>query len=521
MNRSLPDIPKEWIQQARLADEAAIEKIYSKTYPKAYTIAYYSLGGTNKFQDEAQSITQDSLRKAFEKLSLLKDDDKFAPWMYTILNNSIRDYFRSNKNKDYQTNTFSELDSEDFRDNYEESIADDSVAFSPEANMNTELIAQGLRECLDQLPDNQRFALMMQMYQQLTTKEIAKQMEVEENTVKSWIRRAKLSIKDRIEELRSQNKSFYGVAPLPFLAWMLDQELKSVPTINAKTFADGVVLKIKADTMTPPIPKKHTNASTKGEVLEKGTYVKKVTTISEGHAKAILSGFWKIAAGAAIVTAATVGSYVTVDKIMSDKYNSTEANERISSDQKITDSGRTWKIKSEEYAYRADWRAIEDLSSARYIPLYNSPYEDDKTDYCLNFYLWIGDSGTGGTKGTLGGIIVHPVQKEDEDGNIWVVIGNVEEDGEKYYVKIKDTNRTYFHKINENPTSYTDYYDENKFKAACGVNLSDSIEVAHIEIDSHRDFLATTNKNSLVYYNGEITEYDRYTQLCDGTLVYY
>ena len=97
---------------------------------------------------------------------------------------------------------------------------------------------------------------MMQMYQQLTTKEIAKQMEVEENTVKSWIRRAKISIKDRIEELRSQNKSFYGVAPLPFLAWMLDQELKNIPAIHAKAFADGVVLKIKADTMTPPIPKK-------------------------------------------------------------------------------------------------------------------------------------------------------------------------------------------------------------------------------------------------------------------------
>lgn len=55
MNRSLPDIPKEWIQQARLADESAIEKIYSKTYPKAYTIAYYSLGATNKFKDEASN----------------------------------------------------------------------------------------------------------------------------------------------------------------------------------------------------------------------------------------------------------------------------------------------------------------------------------------------------------------------------------------------------------------------------------------------------------------------------------
>lgn len=210
MNRSLPNIPEEWIKKARLDDETAIERIYTTTFPKAYTIVYYSLGGTNKFKDEAQTITQDSLRKAFEKLDQLKEDNKFAPWMYTILNNSIRDYFRAEKrkNKDFQTNTFSELDNEDYRDNYEESIMDDSVTFSPEANMNTELIAEGLRECLDKLPDNQRFALIMQMYQQLTTKEIAEQMEVEENTVKSWIRRAKISIKDMIEELRRQNKSF-------------------------------------------------------------------------------------------------------------------------------------------------------------------------------------------------------------------------------------------------------------------------------------------------------------------------
>ena len=235
MNRSLPNIPEEWIKQARLDDETAIERIYTTTFPKAYTIVYYSLGGTNKFKDEAQTITQDSLRKAFEKLDQLKEDNKFAPWMYTILNNSIRDYFRAEKrkNKDFQTNTFSELDNEDYRDNYEESIMDDSVAFSPEANMNTELIAEGLKECLDKLPDNQRFALMMQMYQQLTTKEIAEQMEVEENTVKSWIRRAKISIKDMIEELRRQNKSFYTVAPLPFLAWMLDQELKNIPEVKA------------------------------------------------------------------------------------------------------------------------------------------------------------------------------------------------------------------------------------------------------------------------------------------------
>lgn len=538
MNRSLPDIPKEWIQQARLADESAIEKIYSKTYPKAYTIAYYSLGATNKFQDEAQTITQDSMRKAFEKLDQLKDDDKFAPWMYTILNNSIRDYFRAHKNKDYQTNTFSELDSEDFRDNYEESIADDSVVFSPEANMNTELIAEGLKECLDKLPDNQRFALMMQMYQQLTTKEIAEQMEVEENTVKSWIRRAKLSIKDMIEELRSQNKSFYTVAPLPFLAWMLDQELKTIPSFNAKAFADGVVMKVKADTIEPQIHKKATtntedelvqeakrnhlsNAYSKREVLEKGTYTKKVMFVNEKVAKLMTGGMWKVVAGAAVAATAVVGSYTVVNKIMNDKYKSVEEDGKISSDQKITESGKTWKIKSEQCAYRIDEKVFFIKLHTSYMPLYNSPFDNDKTDCVLNFQMWLGDSGTGGTKGTLAGIIMHPVQKEEEDENDWAAIGNVDGDGEKYYVKLKDKDYTYFSKIEDNPISYTDYNDEDKFKSACGANLSDSIQVAHIEIDDNREFMATKNKNNLTYFNGEVIEYQRYTQLCDGTLVYY
>ena len=417
MNRSLPDIPKEWIQQARLADEAAIEKIYSKTYPKAYTIAYYSLGGTNKFQDEAQSITQDSLRKAFEKLSLLKDDDKFAPWMYTILNNSIRDYFRSNKNKDYQTNTFSELDSEDFRDNYEESIADDSVAFSPEANMNTELIAQGLRECLDQLPDNQRFALMMQMYQQLTTKEIAKQMEVEENTVKSWIRRAKISIKDRIEELRSQNKSFYGVAPLPFLAWMLDQELKSVPTINAKTFADGVVLKIKADTMTPPIPKKHTNASTKGEAVKKvrAKPVSKVATSTTGKVAAGIGV--KVAAGVAAFSVAAFGGYQAVDTIYN-KSQEAKKTEVVSNKQETKEEKKKDGFEKVDSYKDGVYRMTADL------PVYNTRSKEDP--YGKTIFVQ-GDSKIKFTRGIY----------KDKDGNYWAQLRK------GYYVCVKDKDGEY------------------------------------------------------------------------------
>ncbi len=490
MNRSLPDIPKEWIQQARIADESAIEKIYSKTYPKAYTIAYYSLGATNKFNDEAQTITQDSLRKAFEKLNQLKDDDKFAPWMYTILNNSIRDYFRAHKNKDYQTSTFSELDSEDFRDNYEEYIVDDSVAFSPEANMNTELIAEGLKGCLDKLPDNQRFALMMQMYQQLTTKEIAEQMEVEENTVKSWIRRAKLSIKEMIEELRSQNKSFYGIAPLPFLAWMLDQELKTIPSFNAKTFADGVVLKIKADTIqTPPIQKEHMftvkKVSTNPKTRVTPQVVKQTAASTTG--KLVAGVGLKVVAGVAVFSAAAFGGYKAVDVI----YNKPVEQEKT---EVVSDKQETKEEKKKDGFEKVDSYKDGVYKMTADLPVYNTKSKEDP--YGQTVY-----------RDTPGGDqikLTHGVYK-DNDGIYWAKLD------EDKYVCIKDKEGEYLGEYLGKMISIDEYVDFEKdtsdeerehqieFFTACGFENPEGIGLGGYYPQKHDD------------------QYWDWTYLCDDT----
>ena len=490
MNRSLPDIPKEWIQQARIADESAIEKIYSKTYPKAYTIAYYSLGATNKFKDEAQTITQDSLRKAFEKLNQLKDDDKFAPWMYTILNNSIRDYCRAHKNKDYQTSTFSELDSEDFRDNYEESIADDSVAFSPEANMNTELIAEGLKGCLDKLPDNQRFALMMQIYQQLTTKEIAEQMEVEENTVKSWIRRAKLSIKEMIEELRSQNKSFYGIAPLPFLAWMLDQELKTIPSFNAKAFADGVVLKIKADTIqTPPIQKEHMSTVKKVSTNPKTQVTSQVVkqTAASTTGKLVAGIGLKVMAGVAVFSAAAFGGYKAVDVI----YNKPVEQEKT---EVVSDKQETKEEKKKDGFEKVDSYKDGVYKMTADLPVYNTKSKEDP--YGQTVY-----------RDTPGGDqikLTHGVYK-DNDGIYWAKLD------EDKYVCIKDKEGEYLGEYLGKMISIDEYVDFEKdtsdeerehqieFFTACGFENPEGIGLGGYYPQKHDD------------------QYWDWTYLCDDT----
>lgn len=490
MNRSLPDIPKEWIQQARIADESAIEKIYSKTYPKAYTIAYYSLGATNKFKDEAQTITQDSLKKAFEKLNQLKDDDKFAPWMYTILNNSIRDYCRAHKNKDYQTSTFSELDSEDFRDNYEESIADDSVAFSPEANMNTELIAEGLKGCLDKLPDNQRFALMMQMYQQLTTKEIAEQMEVEENTVKSWIRRAKLSIKEMIEELRSQNKSFYGIAPLPFLSWMLDQELKTIPSFNAKAFADGVVLKIKADTIqTPPIQKEHMSTVKKVSTNPKTQVTSQVVkqTAASTTGKLVAGIGLKVMAGVAVFSAAAFGGYKAVDVI----YNKPVEQEKT---EVVSDKQETKEEKKKDGFEKVDSYKDGVYKMTADLPVYNTKSKEDP--YGQTVY-----------RDTPGGDqikLTHGVYK-DNDGIYWAKLD------EDKYVCIKDKEGEYLGEYLGKMISIDEYVDFEKdtsdeerehqieFFTACGFENPEGIGLGGYYPQKHDD------------------QYWDWTYLCDDT----
>lgn len=113
-------------------------------------------------RDEAMDLSQDVFLKAYRELGSLKDHDRFSAWLYRIAHNTCYSRLRRDIGK-----TWVELDPEA------------SARFSPIEDR----IA--VERALQQLPEDQREAVILKVYQSLKFEEIAAIQEAPVSTVKS------------------------------------------------------------------------------------------------------------------------------------------------------------------------------------------------------------------------------------------------------------------------------------------------------------------------------------------------
>jgi RNA polymerase sigma-70 factor, ECF subfamily len=113
-------------------------------------------------RDEAMDLCQDSFLKAYRELRTLKDRDRFSAWLYRIAHNSCFSSLRRDRGK-----TFIELmpDAHSVRSSIEVQLA--------------------VEKALQQLPDDQREAVILKVYHSLKFEEIAIIQDAPVSTVKS------------------------------------------------------------------------------------------------------------------------------------------------------------------------------------------------------------------------------------------------------------------------------------------------------------------------------------------------
>lgn len=269
------------VERARNKDEQAYAELIDLTSKKMYFTACDFVHD----EDEAKNIVQDVYRNCFEKMYQLKDDSKFESWIMVSLTNKCRDYLR--KNHKYDEVYTGDLNEDEL--DFESNIEDERTEFKPDANFNYQELKEGLQGVLAELPDIQRMSIILVHLDGLKVKEAAAALQVPEGTVKSSISIGKQKIKNKIEELRKQNKSFYAVAPIPFLVWMLKEEMEktSVPTFV-----------VHASTIEPIKVKPSTSATTK--------VASAATKASAGKVIA------KVAVAAVVGTGAVFGGYKAI-----------------------------------------------------------------------------------------------------------------------------------------------------------------------------------------------------------------
>ncbi len=133
--------------------------------------------------DTAEDVVQESFIKAFEKLHSFEGRASFKSWLFQIAVNNARNRIRdSRKNM---------MDIENVQ------LA---VGAEAESGMVHGAVAGMLQEEVDKLPDRQRTALVLRVYEDLSFKEIAEIMGCPYDTAKANYRHALMKLREVFDE---------------------------------------------------------------------------------------------------------------------------------------------------------------------------------------------------------------------------------------------------------------------------------------------------------------------------------
>ena len=227
------------IHRAGANDQTAITELYNRTYSNVY----YTIKSMVKDEDTALDILQDSYLKAFRSLDQLQDPSKFRAWIKRIAHNRTVDVLRQTK-----TVTFSDLeyDDPDMPIEFEDARPD----HLPDVVIVKQETARLMREILDSLPADQRAVVSMFYYEQMSVKEIAEELGVSENTVKSRLNYGRKKIETQVKALEKKGTKLYSLAPLPFLLLLFKSQEAYAAEIPAASVLHSISAGMAAEATT-------------------------------------------------------------------------------------------------------------------------------------------------------------------------------------------------------------------------------------------------------------------------------
>ena len=226
---ALLSFTEELIQKAINKDQIAIEQLYNMTNDNVY----YSIKTMIKNEDVAMDIMQDTYLKAFASLSQLKEPAAFRGWIKRIAHNKTVDYLR--KAKPVMFSEMVSVDSDEMID-----FKDERTTSMPEEVMDQKETSRLIGEILDGLSEEQRTAVGMFYFDNMSVKEIAEVLDVSENTVKSRLNYARKKIEVEVKALEKKGTKLYNLAPIPFLLWLFKSEQAYAAEIPASVVLEGV-----------------------------------------------------------------------------------------------------------------------------------------------------------------------------------------------------------------------------------------------------------------------------------------
>jgi len=185
------EIPSEDLM-ARITegDEYAFELLVGRHQSSILNLIYRFIGDRTKSQDLAQEV----FIRVWQAAGSYQPKAKFTTWIYRITANlCINELKSSRRRKLFQFLRFGE----DQENTIEEVLVDASP--SPEDLLLSREQSRRISDALQSLPANQRMALVLRRYDNLSYQEIAKILNCSVSAVESLLIRAKRTLQEKLK----------------------------------------------------------------------------------------------------------------------------------------------------------------------------------------------------------------------------------------------------------------------------------------------------------------------------------
>lgn len=155
-------------------DEAAFEELVHKHTRALLNLVFRYLGDASRAEDVAQDI----FVKVYRARMKYEPKAKFSTWLYRIAVNHCLNEIRAGKSRPSLGAPVNDL--------LEHPAAED-----PDARLRQQELREAVKAAVDALPDNQRMAVLLSRYEDMSYDEIAETMGLSLEAVKSLLFRAK------------------------------------------------------------------------------------------------------------------------------------------------------------------------------------------------------------------------------------------------------------------------------------------------------------------------------------------
>ena len=222
---------KDKLVQLVLDVQSGKETAIAEMYDCFYEDIYYYIFKTVKDADLAADLTQDTFMEIYQTIGTLREPAAFVRWSKKVAYHKCTAYFR--KKKDVLVE-----ETEDGMSIFE-TVVEEREEFIPDAALDQDEFKKAIKEMIDSLPMEQRAAIMMRYFDELSVKEIAEIQGVTEGTVKSRLNYARKSIKSSVEFYEEKHGiKIHCKGVVPLLLWLFkDSQDASGISLAAQTMA--------------------------------------------------------------------------------------------------------------------------------------------------------------------------------------------------------------------------------------------------------------------------------------------